>query len=168
MDERIKGAFDQIHATQAQKDQTRAFLDRARRRRAAPRRSVGALAACAALLMVLLGGWWAWFVPTSAISIEGTSALELEVNRFDRVVAVQCDDAALERTLRGLDYAQALELLLDQLGEEQVVSITVSGEQNQCGRLLEGAQACAEGHGNVRCGWAEAGSGQGHGYHGGR
>ena len=119
MDEQIREAFDQIHATRDQKEQTRAFLERARHRRTAPRRRLGALAACAVLLAVLMGGWWAWFMPTSAVSVESGSGLELELNRFDRVVAVQCEDEGLADRLRGLSYAQALELLLDQLGAVQ-------------------------------------------------
>ena len=73
MDERIRAAFDQVRATEEQKEQTRAFLDRARHRRTAPRRRLGALAACAVLLAALMGGWWAWFVPTSAVSVESGS-----------------------------------------------------------------------------------------------
>lgn len=169
MDERIRAAFDQVRATEEQKEQTRAFLDRARHRRAAPRRRLGALAACAVLLAVLMGGWWAWFVPTSAVSVESGSGLELELNRFDRVVAVQGGDDGLADSLRGLSYAQALELLLDQLGTNQPVSITVSGAEGQCGRLLEETRRCAAGNENVRCGQAGAGNGHGHGYgHGGR
>lgn len=150
MDDRIRAAFDQVRATEEQKEQTRAFLDRARHRRTAPRRRLGALAACAVLLAVLMGGWWAWFVPTSAVSVESNSGLELELNRFDRVVAVQGGDDGLADSLRGLSYAQALELLLDELGTDQPVSITVSGAEGQCGRLLEQTQRCAAGHENVR------------------
>ena len=173
MDEQIREAFDQIHATRDQKEQTRAFLERARHRRTAPRRRLRALAACAVLLAVLMGGWWAWFMPTSAVSVESGSGLELELNRFDRVVAVQCEDEGLADRLRGLSYAQALELLLDQLGTAQPVSITVSGAKGQCGRLLEETQRCAAGHENVRCGQAGTGNGRGqghgHGYgHGGQ
>lgn len=166
MDERIRAAFDGVRATEAQKEQTRAFLARARRRRAAPRRSLGTLAACVALLAVLVGGYWAWFVPTSAISVAGSDTLELAVNRFDRVVEVRCGDRELADALRGLDYEQALTLLLDRLAEDQTVSITVAGEQRQCGRLLAGAEACAAGRENVHCGQGQgnAGQGQGHGY----
>ena len=164
MDEQIKAAFDQVRATEAQKEQTRAFLNKTRHRRAAPRRRLGALAACAALLVVLIGGWWAWFVPTSAVSVESGSGLELELNRFDRVVAVQGGDDGLTESLRGLSYAQALELLLDELGTSQPVSITVSGEKRQCGRLLEQTQRCTAGHENVSCGQAGAGHGHGYGY----
>ena len=171
MDDRIRAAFDQVRATEEQKEQTRTFLDRARHKRTAPRRRLGALAACAALLAVLMGGWWAWFVPTSAVSVESGSGLELELNRFDRVVAVQGGDDGLADSLRGLSYTQALELLLDELGTDQPVSITVSGAEGQCGRLLEETQRCAAGHENIRCGQAGAGNGQGHGHgygHGGR
>ena len=54
MDEQIRAAFDQVRATEAQKERPRAFLTQARHRRAAPRRRLGALAACAALLLAAL------------------------------------------------------------------------------------------------------------------
>lgn len=173
MNDRIKAAFDQVRATEGQKEETRAFLDRARRRHSAPRR-LGALAACVVLLAALIGGYWAYFVPTSAISVEGDTSLELEINRFDQVVGVQCEDDTLAGSLRFLSYAEALELLLDSWDSGQPVSITVSGDETQCGRLLEGAQHCAAGRGNVHCGQEgtengqgqehEHGQGHGHGY----
>ena len=55
MNERIREAFDQVRATEGQKEQTRAFLERARHRQSAPRR-LGALAACVVLLAALIGG----------------------------------------------------------------------------------------------------------------
>lgn len=160
MDNRIREAFDQVRATEWQKKQTRAFLDRARHRYAAPRRRLGALAACVVLLAALIGGYWAYFVPTSAISVEGGASLELEINRFDQVVGVQCEDDTLAGSLRFLSYAEALELLLDSWDSGQPVSIIVSGDETQCGRLLEGAQHCAAGRGNVHCGQEGAGNGQ--------
>ena len=163
MNDRIREAFDQVRATEAQKEQTRTFLDRARHRRSAPRRRLGALAACVVLLAALIGGYWAYFVPTSAISVEGSASLELEINRFDQVVGVQCEDDTLAGSLRFLSYAEALELLLDSWDSGQPVSITVSGDETQCGRLLEGAQHCAAGRQNVHCGQAGEGNGQGQG-----
>lgn len=155
MDEQIRAAFDQIHATPEDKERTRAFLAQARRRRARPRRSLAAAAAGFLLVLCALGGYWAYFVPTSAISVETDSALKLEVNRFDQVVGVQGygeggEELAQSLNLQFMDYQQALELLLEAWSGQQV-DITVTGEnQDQCSRLLEGAEACGDGE-NVHC-----------------
>lgn len=164
MDEQIRAAFDQVRATEAQKERTRAFLNQARHRRAAPRAEAGGIGSLRGAAGGFDWGLWAWFVPTSAVSVESNSGLELELNRFDRVVAVQGGDDGLTESLRGLSYAQALELLLDELGTNQPVSITVSGEERQCGRLLEQTRRCTAGHENVSCGQAGAGHGHGYGY----
>lgn len=156
MDEKIRAAFDQIHATPEQKAQTRAYLAQARRRKARPRRSLAAAAACFLLLLAGLGGYWAYFVPTSAISVDLDSALELEVNRFDQVIGVQGygeaeEELAQSLNLRFMNYQEALGLLLASWDGEHTVSITVTGgDQDQCSRLLEGAESCTDGQ-DVHC-----------------
>lgn len=155
MDERIRAAFDQIHAAPEDKERTRAFLAQARRRRARPRRSLAAAAAGFLLVLCALGGYWAYFVPTSAISVETDSALKLEVNRFDQVVGVQGygeegEELARSLELQFMDYQQALELLLEAWSGQQVDITVTGGNQDQCSRLLEGAEACGDGE-NVRC-----------------
>lgn len=150
MDEQIRTAFDQLHATPEQKERTRAFLDQARRKKSRPRRSLAAAAAGFLLMLCALGGYWAYFVPTSAISVETDSALKLEVNRFDQVVGVQGygqagEELAQSLNLQFMDYQQALELLLEAWNGQQVAITVTGGDQDQCSRLLEGAEACGDG-----------------------
>lgn len=166
MREQIKGALDQIHADQALKDRTLAYVTaRAGGRSSAipVHRRLMPLAACLLLLAVCLTGYWAYFTPTAAISIDINPSLELEINRFDKVLSVEGyneDGQALASTLdvRFLDYEQALDQILASdeitalLSEDAVLTITVGGSDvTQCGRLLSHIEACTQQHENAYC-----------------
>ena len=163
MDERIRDAFDSIHAGEELKESTRAALANARTRRRRPARYLAAAVACLVLLVAGIGGYQFYFAPTSVLSIDINPSLELGVNRFDRVVTVQSyneDGQALADTLelKYLDYREALDQLLaspdisERLDQGALLSITVAGEnETQCGRLLAGAEACTAGQENVSC-----------------
>ena len=125
MSKNLREAFDSIHADPALKESTRAFLrektgnytaPEPRRRSGGFRRLAPALA-CAALLVVGLSGYQAYFTPTSAISIDINPSVELEINRFDRVITVEGlnDDGtalAAELNVRFLSYDDALEQII--------------------------------------------------------
>ena len=136
MRERVRDAFDQITADEKLKEQTKMFL--AQKRRQAPvRRPVRRMAAvlvCLMCLMLGVGGW-AYLTPTSAISIESSAALELSVNRFDRVIAVRGTDeagCALAQSLQvgHMPYLNALQVVLDAQTDGEGVSIGVAGEDS--------------------------------------
>ena len=105
MDDRIRAAFDAIHAEEALKEHTKAALA-ARQRPAVRRRRLAPLLACLALVVALLGGGgWLWFTPTASVSVDINPSLELRLNRFSRVVAVEganADGQALAQELRAL------------------------------------------------------------------
>lgn len=165
MDERLHAAFDQIRSSQAQKEQTLDFLLQATKSKhhPTPIRRLAAVVACLVFLLAGAGGYWAYFTPTSAVSIDINPSLELGINRFDKVVSVEAynkDGQALADSLdlRFLDFQTALEQaissqsLAQQLEEGALLSITVVGEnQAQSDRLLAEAEACTAGRENVRC-----------------
>ena len=65
-EQRIKAAFDTIHADEALKQRTRDYLARtvnAGEKRRPLRRAIPALAAC--LLVLCLSGWYLYFIPTA-------------------------------------------------------------------------------------------------------
>lgn len=155
MREQLKRALDNVHAEEELKEQTRAFL--ARRTRgytARPGAHPGRLAAAAACVLLLLtgAGGWACFTPTSTVSIDVNPSLELNVNRFDRVVSVtgvNQEGQALAETLdlTFLPCTSAVEQLLDSpdlagyLEEDPAVAITVVGDNTaQRDRLLSGVE----------------------------
>ena len=163
MDDRIRAAFDAIHAEEALKEHTKAALA-ARQRPAVRRRRLAPLLACLALVVVLLGGGgWLWFTPTASVSVDINPSLELRLNRFSRVVAVEGANAdgqalAQELDLRFLDCAAALEAILASdtvsalLAQDSALTIAVSGQDEaQCQDLLTQAQHCTAGQENAHC-----------------
>lgn len=171
MSKNLKEAFDSIHADPALKESTRAFLrektgnytaPEPRRRSGGFRRLAPALA-CAALLVVGLSGYQAYFTPTSAISIDINPSVELEINRFDRVITVEGlnDDGtalAAELNVRFLSYDDALEQIIASdaiqqcLADDGVLSIVVSGDNEmQQQEILRCAQRCTSGESNAHC-----------------
>lgn len=158
MRERVRDAFNQITADEKLKEQTKMFL--AQKRRQAPtRRPVRRMAAILVCLMCLvLGvGGWAYLPPTSAISIESSAALELSVNRFDRVIAVRGTDetgCALAQSLQvdHMPYLNALQVVLDAQTDGEGVSIGVAGKDSgQCETMLQAVQDCTAAQKQVHC-----------------
>ena len=78
MDDKLRAAFDSVHAEEALKERTMAFLAHADAEAPACRRPAGRLcrtiAAAVACLLVLLGagGYYTLLVPVSAISVLNT------------------------------------------------------------------------------------------------
>lgn len=167
MNDRIREAFAAVHAEEALKESTRAFVAERtagyrRRGRMTAGRLVMAAAACLAVLAVL-GGWRVYFTPTASVSIEINPWVELSVNRFDRVIAVagrNNEGAALaeELDLRFLSCDEAIQTVLADtevaalLAENAVMDIAVTGaDEAQCGRLLSQAEACTAGWDSAHC-----------------
>jgi hypothetical protein len=167
MDSRIRQAFDGVHAPEELKDRTRAFLAEkagARRtgRRPAARRLIPALA-CVLLVLVGLTSWGVYFSPTSAISIDVNPSVELEINRFDKVISVVCygvkeEEQAQWQDLRFHDYRDAVSQLLASgtiaacLEQEEPLSISVVSEDGERqAEILENVRTCAGGQGNIHC-----------------
>lgn len=138
-EDKIRDAFDAIHAEDALKERTleavraqvagekagekdgekRGLLARHGARRQAQvvtlRRRL-AVAACLVVALVAAGGW-AWLTPTATISVDVNPSVELGINRFDRVVSargVNDDGRALlsEVDVWGATYDEAVDRLL--------------------------------------------------------
>lgn len=87
-----KTALDRIHAEEQLKERTRTYPGAAGLVQQQTRRRTHwrpALASLCLLLMLALGSYWLFLVPTAFISIDLNPSLELSINRFDRVIAVQ-------------------------------------------------------------------------------
>ena len=89
--EKLKAAFDQVHAGDALKSNTKNYLfEHVYKKGHVPRtflRRFAVSAACS-LLVFLAGGSYLFFTPTAFISVDVNPSLELGINRFDRVVSV--------------------------------------------------------------------------------
>lgn len=164
---RIKEAFEPIRADEALKSSTRQFLfqktKQYRKRRFFPYRQAAIVMAC--LLFVVLGqrGYSAYFTSVSTISIDVNPSVELDINRFEKVIDIKSynedgDAVVFSADIRFLDYRDALSQLLQNetlaryLTPEQLVVITVfSDNEERNTELLAGVTACTSSYQNVHC-----------------
>lgn len=160
MEHEMRETFDALRAPEEVKDRTRAAVARQVRRR---KRLRPLMAAACFAVVVTLGGWRAYFTPAAVISVDINPSVELEVNRFDRVLSLEGlgDDGealAAELNVRFQDYREALEELLSSAavtdclarGEELSIAVVdLTGEG--AGELLSGVEACAAATPGAHC-----------------
>lgn len=166
MNERLKRAFDNIHAEEALKEHTLSFLEAQAGPRKIPGRSfrpARLAAALSCLLILLLFGGGFYLTPVSTISVDINPSLELGVNYFDRVVRVSAFNedgkllsGALKLTFK--PYTEALteiletETVQDLLSEDEAMSITVAAQsEEKSSEVMENVESCTAGHQNVYC-----------------
>lgn len=165
MNDKIKAAFDAVHASEELKSGTKAFIARKTRgytaRKAPLRRIIPAAAACSAL--ALFAGIKLYLTPTTHIGIEINPSLDLGINYFDRVVSVEPlndDGKKLAETLniRFAAYDEALRKILDNksvaalLSEDEILTITVIETNTaQSANILSAVKECANDYDNVHC-----------------
>ena len=92
MDEPIRSAFGAVHASELSKQRTRLFVrkkthdyDSRRTRQSQRRRMASGLCAAAAMVCLCLF----YFTPAARIQLEVNPAIEMQVNRLDRVIQVR-------------------------------------------------------------------------------
>lgn len=161
MEREMRETFASLHAPEELKDRTRDAVVRQVRRR--KRLRPLAAVACLAVVVVTLGGWRAYFTPSAVISVDINPSVELEVNRFDRVLSLEGrnDDGtalAADLDVRFQDYQTALEEVLssaavtDCLARGEELSIAVVDLTGQgAADLLSGVEDCAASTPGVHC-----------------
>lgn len=165
MNDRLKAAFSQVQAGEDLKEKTRSFLEE-RTRGYTRRRGIfcqPAFSAIACLLFLVAGGHWLYFTPTARISIDVNPSIELDINRFDKVVSVDAynDDGkelADSLQIRFMGYKEAVDQILENervtalLSDNEVLTITViesNGEQSV--RILSDIESSTARHQNTYC-----------------
>lgn len=165
MREKIRDAFAQVHAEEALKENTKVYLQQkigghTKTKAFAYRRWISA-AACFVLL--LLGAYGLYVTPTAAISIDINPSIELNVNRFDRVISVTAYNADGEQLAESLDItnmdsADAIDQIMENeqieslLSQEAAMTISVVGSDDvQTSRLLENMERRTSRMENVYC-----------------
>lgn len=167
MDKRLREAFDRIHAEEALKEHTKAFLARKTRGYRQPALSAfPGLLPAAVCLILLLAGWnggRVYMTPASFISIDVNPSLELGINRFDRVVSVKGynedgNRLAASLDIRFMEYTKALEQVMASesvrscLSRNEVLSIAVVGaDQGRCRQMLSSIRSRTAGQRNTYC-----------------
>lgn len=175
---RLNEAFDAVRAGEALKTQTAQAVVREMRGGAARRRGrrlLPALAVAVCLLVAAgLGGHALYYTPTTVLSIDINPSLEMDINRFDRVIALNGyndDGAALAAALdvQNLRYDAAVDALLanatiaDCLARGEELAIAVVQAQDdaaQSGAVLDYVSGCTDRHENAHCYAMEAGDAQ--------
>ncbi|MEE0510534.1 MAG: hypothetical protein UDG94_04805 [Peptococcaceae bacterium] len=171
MEQRLKEAFDDIQAEDVLKNTTKQAVFQAMREGAKPKRRlrrwapVTALVVCC-LLALGLGGHHLYYTPTTVLSIDINPSVEMDINRFDRVIALNGynDDGvalAAELNVKNMNYDDAVDALMandtinDCLARGEELSIAVvqaaDGDAAQSDAVLNYVSNCTAEHKNAHC-----------------
>lgn len=161
MTDKIKSAFDEVKAEQELKTATKYFLyekyNRPVKSTSANLRKAAAISACASFLILICSAFFVYTTPVSAISLDSdTSSVELEVNRFDKVVKVNCygDSSEAEALrLKNMNYKDAVSAVLESTEEETSSTVlTVScNSSGRCEEIVEQINRCQADATTVGC-----------------
>lgn len=172
MNKAFKELFGPIQAEEALKDRTKAFL--AQKTHGYTRTDTGRLryricaVSCACALLMILGGRWLYFTPTAQISIDINPSIELNINRFDRVISVNGFNEDGRELSDSFDvtyknYAEAMEQILNYdriralLSDGEIMAITVIGSDGQqSAKILSDVEMCTARHHNTYCYFARS------------
>lgn len=138
MNNKIKTAFDNIHADQETKEVTLMRINQKRHKKTYFKSKL--IPAAVALFLTIgacVWGYSSYVTPVTVLSIDINPSLELGINRFDKVVAVYGyneDGSELKDTLdiKHSNYKSAIDKIMKSASEaDDVVSITVCGDNEK-------------------------------------
>jgi len=167
LDNRLKAAFDCVHAEETLKTSAGAYVRAMTETRCRPMflRRLQPVAALACMLLVFFGGYFSrmYLEPVSVISIDINPSIELGINTFDRVVSVDAfNEDGRELTdqlqLRFMNYQDAVDRIVSSetvttlLNQKEELVIAVIGEdEDRNSKLCANLESYAESTGNSRC-----------------
>ena len=149
MNDKIKTAFDQIHADNSLKMNTKTFIyektNGYRKTTAAYPgriRRMAAAMACVVLVFIAIGGYLAYTQPVAAISIDINPSIELKVNMFDKVIDVQgYNDDGVELLqqldIKHMNYSDAINTVLntqtvaESLEDNELLEVTITSSSEK-------------------------------------
>ena len=166
---KLKEIFGQIQAEEESKKSTTDFIKDKTKGYTGGRmgKHYGILAAvCLCFLFLVFGGRWLYFIPTTKISIDINPSIELNINRFGRVISMDGynnDGRELLDALniKFLNYSDAIEQIFINkrikvlLAGDEIMTITVTGDNLvQSEEIFLGIEACTAGRRNTYCYYA--------------
>lgn len=90
MNEKIREAFHQVKAEEELKKRTKKFIyDKTKGYNKKHMYHIYYVLIPAACMLFIFIGYQIYFTPTLAISIDINPSIEMEVNRFDKVIAIE-------------------------------------------------------------------------------
>ena len=164
MDDRLKKALDQVQAEEELKQKTKEYVFQ-KTAACNRRKRVGFrfIPVAASVVLLFLGGYWLYFIPTAEISMDINPSIELDVNRFDRVVSVEGwnddgEELASSLDVWNLEYTEAVNRVLENeevdaiLANDGILVVAVAGENEaQTEQILTGVQSCTVGEKDAYC-----------------
>lgn len=164
----IETAFDCIHADPALKSRTKNAILQTVHQSQFQSRHVGkqifAYTLCAACMICFLFlGHQIYFTPTSTISIDVNPSVEMDINRFDRVIDIRSFNEDGEELAASLDvfyepYQDAIYEVLDNdylndvFQSDELLSFTVTQNGDpQSMEILDFITECTKNQDNVEC-----------------
>lgn len=167
MDDRLKEAFHQIQADEELKRHTKEYVFQKthayKENIMFPYRRLAMAMTCFLFVLLGWGGYSAYFTPISALSVDVNPSIELNVNRFDKVISVETynedgDTVMSAMDIRFKDYREALQQILasesmaQYLTKDDFIAITVFGEDEEKSKeIIASLASCTASYGNVHC-----------------
>ena len=160
MDKKIQNAFGAVHADEAMKERTAAFLSKKlydRPRRMTFGRMIPAV--CCALLVLVAGtGFGVYTMPVAAISVEAGETVELKVNAFDRVVSYTCLSSGAQTDVDALNlthrtYSDAVAALVENSSSEDAAVSVSAGSEEKSAAITEAIETRCQ---NITCQTADS------------
>ncbi len=160
MNNKIREAFQNIHAEETLKEKTKHNLANYQPK---PKWHLAWVSACGMCVLCIGVFYYLYFTPIATISVDINPSIELEINRFDKVIHSEGfnEDGVLlleDLDVTHQDYTDVLEDILNNdrivtyLSQDEELSITVvDNDQERGERILNKVQTCVQGHQNVHC-----------------
>lgn len=170
MNGKIKKSFDKVHASPDIKESTKAFVVDKMQRRPTPwkMKVLIPMAVCFLIMLCGVGGYKVYFTPTSVISMDINPSIEMEVNRFEKVISVKGynddgEDLAKKLDVKYKSYEEAVDSIINDASVEKCLkdngymSIVVVGEdEDKTSAMCRRLEKDTDGKSNVHCDTAKA------------
>lgn len=159
---KIKSAFHQIKAKEELKEKTKEYVFNQINKTSKKKNHLGLITAMTCFFCILFGNWL-YFTPIAAISFDLDSSMEVQINRFNRIVSIKglnADGQALIDSLQiqHMDYKDGVDRILENeamtslLSEDEVLTISVITEDEiQSEKILESIQSYTTMNKNMHC-----------------
>lgn len=165
MNEKIREAFHQVKAEEELKKRTKKFIyDKTKGYNKKHMYHIYYVLIPAACMLFIFIGYQIYFTPTLAISIDINPSIEMEVNRFDKVIAIEGyneDGEELVNLLQDvkyMNYADAINQIIDNkeilalLSNDEIMVISVISQDNeQSMRILSNIESYTSDDTNIHC-----------------
>ena len=151
MQDRIKKAFDEIHAEDSLKLRTKALVyERTNKKninRKTHSRSFATAVTCIIAVILVLGGYFSYTIPVAAISVDINPSMELDVNVYERVINItgyneSGTELAEKIDVINMDYSDAInsilnnETVISYLKTDNIMEVTVTSFNKNTGERM--------------------------------